>query len=255
MDITPYADVNDLLHALRTQMQRCLGENLSGLYLYGSLVTGDYTPGISDVDLLAATANDLTAAEFAALRRMHTDLPRARPEWRDRIDVAYASVAALRSFRTGRHRFAIVSPGEPFHRKTMDSGYLMDWYIVRERGAALMGPPPEAVIPPIAKAEFTRTVKSYVSWLAERLPEATGPRYRSYAVLSACRALFLHRTGELAAKEQAAVWAREELSEWAGLVASALAARRTSRDERAEHVVNHTDAVRFLAVVKAIVHA
>lgn len=254
MDVTPYADVNDLLRALRTQLQCCLGNNLIGLYLYGSLVTGDYAPGISDVDLLAAIANDLAAAELAALERLHADLARARPGWDNRIDVAYASVAALQSFRSQQHSFAIVSPGEPLHRKIMDWGYLMNWYVVRERGAALMGPPPDTIIPPIAKADLILTAKSYVSWLAERLPEATDSQYRSYAVLAACRALFLHREGELASKERAAAWAQGELEEWSGLIESALAMRRTWRVGRVDHAVDHTDALRFLDVVKAVIH-
>lgn len=254
MNVTPYAYVNDLLCELLAQLQRCLGKKLVGLYLHGSLVTGDFAPGISDVDLLAAIANDLNAAEFTALQRMHADLPRARPVWDNRIEVAYASVAALRSFRSQQHSFAIVSPGEPFHRKVMDSGYLMNWYIVREWGKALMGPPPDAIIPPIAKAEFILTVRDYVSWLVERLPEVTDSLYRSYAVLAACRALYLHRLGELASKERAAAWTQSELAEWSGLIDTAVAARRTWRTEPVDNAVDHTDALRFLEVVQADIH-
>lgn len=254
MYVSPYVDVNDLLRALRTRIQQCLGENLIALYLYGSLVTGDFAPDISDVDLLAVTANDLGAAEFAALQRLHVDLPRKWPEWEDRIEVAYASVAALQSFRSEQHHFAIISPGEPLHRKIMDRGYLMNWYVVRERGTALMGPPPAVVIPPIDKAEFTLAVQSYVSWLAERLPEVTDSLYFSYAVLTACRALFLLRKGELASKEQAAAWAQEELAEWSGLIERALAARRGWRDRHVDHAVDRTDTLRFIAVVKARTH-
>ena len=50
---TAYADINELLEILLTSMQKILGEKLVGLYLYGSLVIGDFDPAISDIDLFA----------------------------------------------------------------------------------------------------------------------------------------------------------------------------------------------------------
>jgi predicted nucleotidyltransferase len=51
---TPYADVNQLLEQLLSSLQTILGKKLVGLYLYGSLVTGDFDHECSDIDLLAA---------------------------------------------------------------------------------------------------------------------------------------------------------------------------------------------------------
>ncbi|KKU23014.1 MAG: hypothetical protein UX35_C0012G0001, partial [Microgenomates group bacterium GW2011_GWA1_46_15] len=42
MNVTPYSDVNRLLNTLLTRMQSILHDKLVGLYLYGSLVTGDF---------------------------------------------------------------------------------------------------------------------------------------------------------------------------------------------------------------------
>ncbi len=70
---TPYADINELLEILLSEMQKILGEKLVGLYLYGSLVIGDFDPTISDIDLVAALASDLDDKEFEAMQKMHVD--------------------------------------------------------------------------------------------------------------------------------------------------------------------------------------
>lgn len=56
---TLYPEVDALLKGLLAEMQCVLGEWLVGLYLYGSVVMGDFDLGISDVDLLAVTEAEL----------------------------------------------------------------------------------------------------------------------------------------------------------------------------------------------------
>jgi predicted nucleotidyltransferase len=53
MTITPYADIDQLLVKLLANLQQILDNKLIGLYLYGSLVTGDFDTNRSDIDLLA----------------------------------------------------------------------------------------------------------------------------------------------------------------------------------------------------------
>jgi hypothetical protein len=50
-DPTPYTDMNALIEQLLSRIQEVLGEKLVGLYLYGSLVTGDFDHGSSDIDI------------------------------------------------------------------------------------------------------------------------------------------------------------------------------------------------------------
>jgi len=50
-----------------------------GLYLYGSLTTGDFDPESSDIDLLAVTSSGVSGAEFEALRAMHLEFSRENP--------------------------------------------------------------------------------------------------------------------------------------------------------------------------------
>jgi predicted nucleotidyltransferase len=70
MRVTEYANVDELLGALLSEVRNILGEKLVGLYLYGSLAWGDFDHEVSDIDLLAATTTGIDDEEFAALKRM-----------------------------------------------------------------------------------------------------------------------------------------------------------------------------------------
>src|SRR2546422_8006017 len=83
-DPTPYADINQLLELLLSGIQKILGAKLIGLYLYGSLVIGDFDPNISDIDLVAALSSDIDDKESGALQKMHDDFAKKYKEWDDR---------------------------------------------------------------------------------------------------------------------------------------------------------------------------
>jgi len=86
---TTYPDINQLLSLLLSEMQRILGDRLIGLYLYGSLVWGDFDCDTSDIDLLAATASDIDEKEFSALKQIHDDFALQYKAWNNRIEVQY----------------------------------------------------------------------------------------------------------------------------------------------------------------------
>jgi len=216
-------------------MRTILGGKLIGLYLYGSLVTGDFDD-ISDVDLLAATAEDIDEIEFDALDKMQNDLVLKYPQWENRLEIAYLSLRALKTFRTENSALGIISPGEPFHIIQAGVDWLMNWYMVREKGVALFGPPPEAIIDPISKDEFIQAVKAHAKAWRAYFDEMRSRPGQAYAILTMCRALFTCRNGEQVSKRQAALWAQKELPEWSPLINSALLWRQTSRQQE---VVDH----------------
>ncbi|MBI4219315.1 MAG: DUF4111 domain-containing protein, partial [Chloroflexi bacterium] len=144
---------------------------------------------------------------------------------------------------------AVISPGEPFHMKDADRGYLMNWYSVRERGVRLFGPPSTTVIPPIAHDEFVRTVRDYIPWLGEWLRDVRDRKAQAYAILTMCRALYLHTTGEPAGKRRVALWAQQRLPDWAGLIRGALEWRAAWRETNVDAAATYGDTVRFVEFV------
>lgn len=250
MQETPHADIKSLLESLLSRMRHILQERLVGLYLYGSLTTGDFDPARSDIDLLAATSSDVSDAEFDALHDMHLGFAQDNPVWDDRIDVQYLSVAALRTFRTQRSPIAIISAGEPFHMMEAGKEWLLNWYVVREEGVALFGPPAGALIGPITWEEYAGCVRDYAVEVAHRMKDVRDRKGQAYAILTMCRALRLHRTGERVSKRQAALWAQDELPQWSSLIQSALAWREVWREQQVDCAATRAETIGFVNFVR-----
>ncbi|MBT3189561.1 MAG: nucleotidyltransferase domain-containing protein [Anaerolineae bacterium] len=52
---TPYPEVNTIVDHLFVNIKKILGEQFVGLYLHGSLITGDFNLESSDIDFLCVT--------------------------------------------------------------------------------------------------------------------------------------------------------------------------------------------------------
>lgn len=249
MTPTPSSSLNALLDELRSGIQSVLGDRLIGLYLFGSLVFGGFDEDVSDIDLLAAVARDVDEAELDALRKFHDGFARDHARWHDRIEVAYLSIAALQTFKERTSRIAVISPGEPLHFRDAGRDWLMNWYLVRESDTALFGPPPHEVIAPVSRAEFIDAVRRYARALEQRMDHLHGRKTQSYAILTMCRALYAHHTGEHASKEAAASWAQQVLPEWAALIRDALVWRRSPSAAEGEQPPTVAQTTRFVMFV------
>jgi hypothetical protein len=243
---TAYPHVNALLSTLLMQMQHILGEKLVGLYLYGSLVTGDYDDVSSDVDLLAAIASDLTEDDFNALKKMHDAIVADNSRWDNRFEIAYLSVNALKTFKTQNSQIGIISPGEPFHLIEAGKDWLMNWYIVREQGMTLFGASPQDVIAPISKAEFIQCTSDHAAGWREWVNDSESRPAQAYAILTLCRAFYSYKNGEQTSKLKAALWTANELPQWAALITNALAWRRAWDEDVVDHGATLPETKRFV---------
>jgi hypothetical protein len=243
---TPYPAVNDLLDSILSQLRIVLPTKLVGMYLYGSLVTGDFDTDASDVDLMAAVASDLDDVEFAAINEAHARLIATYPIWENRLEIGYLSLQALQNFKTVTSQIAIISPGEPFHWKDAGRDWLLNWYIVREHGLALYGPPPTAIIVTISKAEYIQAVRDQVEEWGDYIDHVQSRPYQGYVILTMCRALYAIRTGSYTSKKQAAQWAAHELPEWSTLINTALLWRQSWRDDVADPEATLAETRRFV---------
>lgn len=230
MQITAYPEVNRVLGALLPRIQAILEQKLVGIYLYGSLVYGDFDLAISDIDLLTVIAAPLDTPELAQLEKMHQAFATENPRWDDRIEVAYLTVDALKTFRTRTSPIANISPGEPFHVLEAGKDWLVNWYMVREIGVTLYGPPPQSVIDPIAKAEFVEIIRFHTRSWAQWVEGCRHQGGQAYAILTMCRALYTMTQGEQISKPKAAAWAAHRYPQWAALIHDALLWRAQQGD-------------------------
>ena len=80
-------EIEALLGRLTDEIQHNSNDSLVGLYVYGSLVTGDFDKDRSDIDLLAVVDSDVDGDTFDRLDRMHARCVEYHPGWEDRIEV------------------------------------------------------------------------------------------------------------------------------------------------------------------------
>lgn len=231
-----YPDASELIDTTLSQMQSVLGEKLIGLYLYGSLAVGDFDDEISDIDLLAAINDELSGNEFGALDKIHCQLVENNLQWNNRLEIAYLSRHALKTFKTESSRIAIISPGEPFHFKEAGKDWLLNWYFVRENGVTLYGAPPETIIAPISKNEFIRAVREQAEEWREYIKCTKHSRpYQAYAILTLCRAFYAVENGEQVSKKRAAAWTQARLPEYFSLIKDAGKWRKSRLDKNVIH--------------------
>src|SRR5512146_3030508 len=92
---TAYPDVNATLEALLTGVRGLLGDRFVAFYLYGSLASGHFDPGSSDIDFLVVTTADVAEEVASGLAELHARRSRdERAGWE--LDGDYIPVALLR---------------------------------------------------------------------------------------------------------------------------------------------------------------
>jgi len=241
-----------LLEELVADIRAALGDDLVAIYLFGSYVTGDFEPGVSDLDFVAVSARQLHEIDLGRLGMTHASFADRHPEWSDRIEVVYVSEDALRAFRTSPGRLAVISPGEPFHlRDEPPSEWIQNWYLVRETGVALFGPIATALIPPIAWPEFVAAIRRYARGIAARSLDDVSPGQLAYNVLTICRALRAVETDTLDSKREAAAWVRERDPDRAELIDAALRCRQSGGTVELDDPRTRSEAVAFIRQIAA----
>jgi hypothetical protein len=247
MDISAYEDINVLIAELTSDIKSVLGDKLIGLYVYGSLIWGDFDHHISDVDMLAALETDVSDTELADLKAMHDQFVSKHPEWDDRIEVQYFSKAGLQNFKTQARRMANISPGEPLHLIEAGREWFMNWYFVLTYGKIVFGPPPSTLIPYLTKEEFiAATIDHAKDWKDYVRHTQNSRPYQGYAVMTLCRALYTVTHGEQVSKKQAAEWVASKFPQYADLIWRSFIWRDSGKDEAVDPSLTYPEVKQFV---------
>ena len=225
-----FGSADAIVGSVREAIVGVTGPGLVGLYLFGSLATGTFDEGVSDIDLIAVLSDRPDDELAERLDRTHADLTTANPAWSGRIEVIYISARGLANCRTDPTTIAVTSPGEPFHVVEAGRDWNLNWYPAREEGVALVGPPIQTLIPPIPFKELAEEVRASLMAFPGRIENDAHPGSQAYAILTMCRGLHTIRLGLRPSKREGATWAQQEFPKWADLIEQALAWRQHQWD-------------------------
>jgi predicted nucleotidyltransferase len=227
---TPYPEVNAVLSKLLRDAEAILGSQFTGLYLHGSLAYGDFNPETSDIDFLVVTEDVLPPRTFSALKDMHARLFHSGLAWSQKLEGAYLPKEALR--RHNPHQSPIPWLGEDGHfaLEGLGSDWVIQRWILREKGRVVAGPPLAGLIDPVSPEDLRQAVRgSLQEWWSPPFPSPKrfqSGAYQAYAILTMCRSLYVIENGRVASKPEAARWALQTLGEpWRGLISAAAAWR------------------------------
>jgi aminoglycoside adenylyltransferase-like protein/nucleotidyltransferase-like protein len=222
------ASIPPILDEIASGLRETLGDELVGLYLTGSAVTGDFEPGVSDLDLVVVLGRDPAELDLDGLSAVYAKVATAHGDWVDRIEAVHVGRATLAAFRSSRSRLAVISPGEPFHQRPEPaSEWIQNWWQLRELGVPIIGPPTDELVPRVTWTEFRAATRRYLAEVARR-DFGTGPGGSvAYAVLTACRGCATLATGVPVSKPSGAAWAIATRPADADVVRAALECRRS----------------------------
>ncbi|HEX5836799.1 MAG TPA: aminoglycoside adenylyltransferase domain-containing protein [Anaerolineales bacterium] len=247
---TSYPEVNEVLNVLLRNVKEILGEQFIGMYLYGSLSSGDFNPQTSDIDFLVVTKTLLPEETIARLEEMHhqtwaTSLKRA-----GKLEGAYVPQALLRRHDPNGAGCPTVNEGQ-FYISALGSDWIIQRHVVREHGVVVEGPEPATLIDPVSPGEIRESVVGTLrewwfpmldnpSWLREH-----EPAYRAFSVITMCRVLHALEHGTIVSKPKATQWAQTRLGEpWRQIITTAVAISNHEDQDIALHET--TDFIRFV---------
>lgn len=250
--LTRYAEVNEVLQELMEGLRAGLGAQLAGVYLYGSLTSGDFDRH-SDIDVLVVTRDEMSDEVFAAVAAMHDRIAAGDSWCATQLEVAYVPLRTLRRYDAENSVYPHMDRGKREHlqRKEHWTDCVVQRHVLRERAITLAGPHPATLIDPVSEDDRRQSMRDLVSRWGESLLSDPSQLERrgsqSYVVLSICRILYTLETGAVASKRQAADWARTTLDEkWISLVDRAWTGRQSPDSEAtAEDVAATLDLMRY----------
>jgi len=225
--------IKDKVNGILVFFRKCLGADLAGYYLHGSLAQNCFYPHTSDVDFIAVAEKKLATKQkkdiINYLQSIDTN-DIAPPEMsivtRESLqNLVFPSPFELHYSRTTRDVYTSgkISWDEP----RFDTDLAAHYMAIRTRGICLYGKPIKDVIPEIPQEMFIASIVQDLHWLRQ---EVGNIPFR-HIILNPCRALAYIKEGQYLSKKEGAEWGRQNLpAEYAGLIEQALTAYSSAKD-------------------------
>lgn len=239
---TPYSDVNSIVQILLKEVQSVLGNRFIGMYLYGSLASGDFNPNSSDIDFLIVVDDVLPNDTITAIKEMHKRLSAMDIKWASKIEGSYVPKALLRNTKPPETPRPYINEGK-FCIAHYGNEWILERYIIREKGIIVAGPSPKTLIDPIHPEDICQANLEVLNeWWVPMLRDSSrlkDDEYQVYAVLIMCRSLYSLEHGKIVSKKVAAQWVQEKFSgKWRKIVEAAINWKRGIKFDRFDETMS-----------------
>jgi predicted nucleotidyltransferase len=213
----PYPELRGVLQIFVDEISAELGENLVGIYLVGSIASGDFDLD-SDVDFLVVINTELTESNMKSLQDIQIKIHDIDCYPAKHLEGSYISISDLNNWSiVGEKRLYYFDNGSTaYERSTHDNKWHVRW-ILRERGITLVGQSPEKIVQPIPLNEMFSEIKTTMLQVLKIFQDEINrplsfwnSRFgQSFAVLTYCRMLHSLHTGTVQSKKAGMKWAKQ----------------------------------------------
>jgi predicted nucleotidyltransferase len=213
----PYPELREVLNIFVDEVTAELGENLVGIYLVGSIASGDFDSD-SDVDFLVVTNTELTEADMIPLQEIQIKIHEINCYPAKHLEGSYISISDLNDWSiVGQKKLYYFDNGSTeYEQSTHDNQWHVRW-ILRERGITLVGQKPELILQAIALNELRNEIKTTMLQVKrifedeiDRPLSFFNSRFgQSFTVLTYCRMLHTLHTGTVQSKKAGMQWAKQ----------------------------------------------
>ncbi len=247
---TEFPELNAVLADLAQRARDILGDNFVGAYLQGSFAVGDADLE-SDCDFLIPVHRPIDAAQEAALRQLHRELPARDGYWTKRLEGSYPEKDQLRALSGLGEKWLYIDNGwTEMSWSTHCNTEVVRWSL-RECGITIVGPDPKTLVEVVSADVLRAKMRDEVENFIPNLNAWTGidrnDWSQRYVVTTLCRIMHTMDTGRITSKKAALIWGREHLPpEWSNIIQRAIDNRAAQWDAPA----NAADVAKTMAFLE-----
>jgi hypothetical protein len=200
-------------------VESTLEDNFIGVYLVGSLATGDFDID-SDIDFLVIINQDLSHTQILNLQSLHEKIYALGFYPAQHLEGSYIPIDFLqRPNVVGIEPIWYVDNGSTkLERSIHDNKWHVFW-ILREASIILKGPNPKELMPPVPKESLQAEMISGINTLEHHFADEINKplcyfnsRFgQSFTVLTCCRLLHTLECGRIESKRAGILWAKKRL--------------------------------------------
>lgn len=212
------------LDRVTNELTQLLSDNLVGIYVWGSVATGSFVDGLSDIDQLIVVKRSIDDGQLAKLQDWAAQLMQEE-KCAEKFDAVIVTTETINAgdgsgsqggieFWKGELQWTDNCLG--------DNPLVLD--TVLKSGQCLYGPPATEVIQAVPTEKIVNALKQEIGSLEDGLEnhfDDMGWRY--YAITTLCRILYTFKEANYLSKKDALLWYRDTQPPRETLIEAALA--------------------------------
>lgn len=147
--ITPYGGINKVLDDFVNEVSILLGENIIGIYLFGSLTYDAFNQGRSDIDLLVIVKKPLSKEKLELVKKLHEEIERKHTKWVKRIECSYSPLGFFENILPPKQPRPYYGAGIFFLEASYGNEWIINNYLLYNKGITLKGLDFKTLVKPI----------------------------------------------------------------------------------------------------------